>query len=297
MSAVATKKRPAAKAPAKRQASVPAKADGTDFLKEALVFEGQERTTFGGQKVGTFVRLINSQSNFLKKKHQDYWEGVSEGDYVIKEQNLILGDKVDVTVLAVLKMYEEVEPKDPANPTKMAKRVRRVHPDVAEQFPVTGRFDRMLPNGNALQPIHYVYMLLNKHPDVGVVILSTSMTSNRAITALGKILKAETTLASELRITMTSVQEKDWLIPDFQWAGKRNFTMEAGTVKLVKDGGFEKDTIKAVIEKATQIRKDFADGKIASKDAGMVAAKPQAALPSGYEETEDEEDDGEEVSF
>jgi hypothetical protein len=232
---------------------------------------------------------VNSGSNFLKKQNADYWEGVQEGDFVIKEKKLCLGSSLRVTVLAVLKLYAEMEPKDPKDPRKMRAQRNRVHPDLAAQFPVgESNFTRDLPNGNTLEPMHYVYLLLNDHPDVGVVILATQSTANKAITPLMRQLKSESLLSAELQFYLTSVPNDDWLIPDFQMASLRNFAVKDAALQQV-NGGFDTDTILQVLKKAKEIHKQFADGEIAIKEArkllGVTTTPTAVTVAAATEET------------
>jgi hypothetical protein len=201
--AAATKERPAAKKDAKPAAergrkpaavksTAPASSSGDELSSLALAgkeLEDEQRAQTGNQN--SFITLVKSNGQVLDKNNPSFMKGVKPLDYVLANKKVNLGAKLDVTVLGMFKVYAEVKP-SPVNAKgqkdEMDKTVGFWMPEQAMQFEITpgSIFDRELPNGNVLQPVHWVFVYLHDFPDIDDAIIAFRSKGNSIYTALQK---------------------------------------------------------------------------------------------------------------
>jgi hypothetical protein len=260
--------------------------------------EDSERAKTGGQN--SFITLVQGNSGILLPDDSAYIKGVKLHDYVISSKKLRLGATLDITILGMFKLYAETARKE--KETDMAPTVGFWMPEDAMQVPVQGIFDRPLPNGNVLKPVHWVYVYLHDHPDITDGMITFRSTGNSVYAALEKLIKSESSICTELRFTVTkqSIKNETYkttnYYPKFEISG-RNFKMdEEGKIVPVK-GGLRADEIKEILTRSNKVQKDYADMKLVAKKNNIAAllGVPQgrAALPAGkgdYDEDEDEEE-------
>jgi hypothetical protein len=266
--------------------------------------EDTERAKTGGQN--SFITLVQGNSGILLPDDEAYIKGVKLHDYVISSKKLRLGAALDVTVLGMFKLYAETARKE--KETDIAPTVGFWMPEDAMQIPVEGIFDRPLPNGNVLKPVHWVYVYLHDHPDITDGMIAFRSTGNSVYAALEKLIKSESAICTELRFTVTKQAIKNDTYkttnyyPKFEISG-RNFKLdESGKVLSVK-GGLKADEIKEILTRSNKVQKDYAEMKLIAKKNNIQAligsGTGQAALPAGkggkggkggYVEDDDEEE-------
>jgi hypothetical protein len=270
-SAVAAK--PARKPVAERGASArrPVKpAVDLSFLyqlaSENKELEDIERAQAGGNVA--FLSLVGQQSGVTMKGNPRYLPGVAVQDYIIHDKKANFGSEVDVTVLGIFKLYAEVEKKE-ANSKEMPRTFGFWNPADAEKFEVVGLFDRELPNGHVLQPVHWVYLYLHESPELDNVVLTLRSSGNAEARALAKIIKANSATSPELRFTLSSEvqlgkdQKTSWYAPKFDLQKKRNFSYDAdeGALTDIKDPS----ETQVLLERAKQMREDYTNMRLVSK--------------------------------
>jgi len=291
-----------AKAPAK---AAPAKRSGTpkgDELSELAVqnreLEAQERAKTGGQN--SFITLVQGNSGILLPDDSAYIKGVKLHDYVISSKKLRLGATLDITILGMFKLYAETAKKE--KETDMAATVGFWMPEDAMQVPVQGIFDRPLPNGNVLRPVHWVYCYLHDYTDITDGMIAFRSTGNSIYAALEKLIKSESTICTELRFTVTKQAIKNDTYkttnyyPKFEISG-HNFKLDESGKVVPAKGGLKADEIKEILLRSNKVQKDYAEMKLVAKKNNIAAlvGAPQgrAALPAGKGGYEDTGDDGE----
>jgi hypothetical protein len=262
------------------------------LAKSAKELEDVERAKTGSQN--SFITLVQGNSGILLPDDPRYIKGVKLHDYVIASKKLRIGPTLDITVLGMFKLYEERVKKDRDN--EMATTVGFWMPDDAMQVPI-GKgeiFARPLPNGNILMPVHWVYVYLHDFPDIDDGLIAFRSTGNRVYTALEKLIKAESSVCTELRFTAGKQPIKNDTYgttnyyPDFILQKERNFVYQDDRAVLVK-GGLDKATLKELLVRSNRVKQDYADMKLVSRKNNLPAllgsGPARAAIgANGYED-------------
>jgi hypothetical protein len=296
--AVATRSKPKAAA---GRAVTPAKSKGanlSELAAEVQGLENVERAKSGSNL--SWITLVQGNTGILKPADPMYIKGAKMLDYVIPSKKLRLGQALDATVLAMFKLYEQRAPKrgDGISPT-----VGFWLPEDAEQIPQSGIFERQLANGDLLYPTHWVFLYLHQFPEEENVLLSFRSVGNAIYKDLEKLLKAETTLWSEARLTITNQSRRNDehkttnYYPDFEIDG-RNFSYADGKVSPVK-GGLSAKEIETVLTRSKQLQEDYAKAALVSRRnnvAALIGGASQTALPGAAASYEDDDEDGD-VTF
>jgi hypothetical protein len=260
--------------------------------------EDEQRAQTGSQN--SFITLVKANGQVLDKNNPAFMKGVKALDYVIASKKLKLGAKLDVTVIGMFKVYAEV--KKSAVKDEMSTTVAFWMPDQAMQFDIAegSIFDRELPNGNVLQPVHWVFVYLHDFPEVDDGIVAFRSKGNSIYTALQKLIKAESTVCTELRFELSNQgiynekYRKTDYYPKFEITG-RNYTLtEDERVVLDKRSGLDRETLKEILSRAKDVQASYKDTKMVAKRniQALTGPAPRQALPAGKAAyTEDDEGD------
>jgi hypothetical protein len=258
--------------------------------------EDEQRALTGSQN--SFITLVKANGQVLDKNNPSFMKGVKPLDYVIASKKVRLGAKLDATILGMFKIYAEVVPAEAKN--EMAKTVAFWMPDQAMQFPIAPNtiFDRELPNGNVLQPVHWVFVYLHDFPDITDGIVAFRSKGNSIYADLQKLVKAESSVCTELRFEISNqdiYNEKDKKTddyPKFEVVG-RNYTLTGdGKVVLDKQSGLDKETLKEILSRAKDIQSNYKDMKMVAKRdiEALTGPESRKALPAGKADYEEDED-------
>jgi hypothetical protein len=310
--------KPAAVPAKKPAAAVPAKSSELDELNElaAVVKTGEEimRNETGGQN--SFIKLIQDpQAKELAEGKPEYIKGAKYKHFVIGNKKLNLGLKFDATVVGMFKLYEETEVKK-ENAKELPKIFGYWMPEDADNIPVDGIFDRpfIAKDGtqHVLRPVHWVALYIHRFPEITDAVLSFRSTGNSVYTQLAKLIKNNSEMASQLRLTVSSqaIENKTWdktnLYPAFEIAG-RNFDYVDGKIKLIKEeaGGLDVATIKDLLGRSAELAKEYQENKMVARKrdiAGLLGAPaangakaigaPGKAQPASYREDDDDNSGG-----
>jgi hypothetical protein len=306
---VATKAAPKKAAPAKvgRKSAVVTTASDDELsslARKGRELEDEQRAQTGSQN--SFITLVKANGQVLDKNNPAYMQGVKALDYVIASKKFRLGAKLDATILGMFKVYAEVKP-SPVNvkgqKEEMDKTVAFWMPEQAMQFEITpgSIFDRELPNGNVLQPVHWVFVYLHDFPEIDDGIIAFRSKGNSIYAALQKLVKAESAVCTELRFEISNQDiyndryKKTDYYPKFEITG-RNYTLtEDGKVVLDKKSALDRGTLKDILSRAKEIQESYKEMKmVAKRDVDAVTYQPpHKALPApkgGYEDDEGEEE-------
>jgi hypothetical protein len=265
--------------------------------------EDEQRAQTGSQN--SFITLVKANGQVLDKNNPAFMKGVKALDYVIASKKLKLGAKLDATILGMFKVYAEVKP-SPINAKgqkeEMDKTVAFWMPDQAMQFGIApgSIFDRELPNGNILQPIHWVFVYLHDFPEIDDGIVAFRSKGNSIYAALQKLVKAESSVCTELRFEISNQEmynekyKKTDYYPKFELTG-RNYTLtEDEKVVLDKQSGLDRETLKEILSRAKDMQSNYKEMKMVAKRniEAITGPAPHTALPAGkggYKEDDDEE--------
>jgi hypothetical protein len=306
MSKVTAKTAPKKDAPSKagKKPSTATAGGDDELLSLALAgkeLEDEQRAQTGSQN--SFITLVKANGQVLDKNNPAFMKGVKPLDYVITSKKLKLGAKLDATILGMFKVYAEVKKGD--TDKEMPKTVSFWMPDQAMQFEIApgSIFDRELPNGNMLQPVHWVFVYLHDFPEVDDGIVAFRSKGNSIYTALQKLIKAESKVCTELRFEVSNQDiynekyRKTDYYPKFEIVG-RNYTLtEDGKIVLDKQSGLDRDTLKEILSRAKEVQSNYKDMRLVAKRniEALTGPAPRRAITAG--EASYEEDEEEAVNF
>jgi len=299
--ATATKAKPASSksVPTGKKSTTTASSIADDL--SALVatnkaLEDEQRAQMGSQN--SFITLVKANSKIVDPNEKEHYiKGVKPLDYVIASKKLALGKALDVTILGMYKVYSEVKKKE--RESEMAKTVKFWLPEDAENFPVEGMFDRPLPNGNILQPGHWLHVYLHEHPEIEDAYITFRSKGNSIYTALTKVIKAESKLCTELRFKVTSqaVQNKAYdkidYYPKFEIVGRNYSVDDSGKVTKPKDSKLDAETLKRILILSQECMEGYSKGRLVGKQnvQALLGAPVRPALPAGKAEYKEDEDE------
>jgi hypothetical protein len=261
--------------------------------------EDEERAKTGSQN--SFITLLKGNSGALDKNSPNYIKGAKALEYAILSKKLRLGSKLDATIIGMFKIYAEATRKE--KDSDMSTTVGFWMPEDAAQFPIAAGsiFDRELPNGNVLQPCHWVFLYLHDNPDIEDGLISFRSKGNSVYAALQKLVKAESSLVTELRFEISNQDVKNEkhkktdYYPKFEIAG-RNFRLtENNKIVIPKDSDMDAETLKEILERSKKVQEDYRQMRLVGR-RNVLALTGPAARPaltagnSGYEDGDDEED-------
>jgi len=274
--------------------------DLSDLVAANIALEGAERAKTGSNL--SFITLVKANSGIIDQHSPAYIKGVKALDYAISSKKIGLGKSLDATIIGMFKVYGEVAKKE--KESDLPKTVRFWTPDDAQNFPVSGLFDRELPNGNILQPRHWVFLYLHDHPEIEDGLISFQGKGNKFYTELEKLVKAESSLVTELRFKITNqavvneAYKKTDYYPKFEIVG-RNFKIgEDGKVMKLKDSDLDAATLKDILSRSHQMYEDYTKLKLVGKQniTALLGTAGRPALSAGNSEYE-EDDEDEAVNF
>ena len=287
------------KAPAKQvEAGVPAQTgDLNSLIAQAAQAEAVIRAESGSNL--QWIKILDPSANELVEGDAAYIKGAKARDFVIASSKTRLGQNIDATIVGMFKVFAEVKPA--ASKAEMPKTVGYWHPSDAMQVPLEGNFDRPLANGNVLQPVHWVFLYLHDNPDIEGVVLSFRSTGNKYYNELEKLVKANSHIAPELRLTIgtqavkNETYNKTYYYPKFELQEQRNcaYSPEEG-LKSVK-GGLDKETLAEVLRRYGEVYKAFTEYTLVTKRTNIAGMLPGAKAQTAAEIVD--EDEGEEVRF
>jgi len=266
---------------------------------EAKQHEDVERAKSSSNN--NFITLVQGNSGILLEDDARYIKGVKLHDYVIAAKKLKLGAKFTATVLGMFKLYAELAKTDANNKDEMAKTVSFWMPDDAEQVPVAPgeNFDRYLGNGHVLVPVHWVYLYLHDYTDIDDALLSFRSTGNRVYKDLEKLVKAESSLCTELRFSVGKQAIKNDkykttnYYPKFDLIG-RNYSFKNN--KVVPEKGMDSAELAEMLTRSKTKLAEYAAMKLVGKKHSIQPLLPgpaqraiAAGAGGGYEEDGNED--------
>jgi len=306
--AVATTKKKPVPGDAKNAVAVkkPKTSDADELSALALAnrnMEDEERAKTGSQN--SFITLVKANGQVLDENNPAYMRGVKALDYVIASKKLKLGKVLDATIIGMFKIYAEVKKKE--KDSDMSPTVGFWNPEDAAQFPVTpgGIFDRELPNGNVLQPVHWVFLYLHEHPEIEDGVISFRSKGNSVYKELEKLVKAESSVCTELRFSISNqgiyndTYKKTDYYPKFELTGHNYKLTDDGKVVKTKDSEVDTDTLKDILSRSNKVYDEYKQMKMVAKKniAALIGTPGRPVLPSGKAGYQDDDDDDETLSF
>jgi hypothetical protein len=312
--AAVAEKKPARKVPPVKErgekAAKLAKAASADVGEDDLLslvlagkeLEDEQRALSGSQN--SFITLVKSNGQVLDKNNPAYMKGVKPLEYVITTKKLRLGMKLDATIVGMFKVFAEVK-LSPLNAKgqkdEIDKTVGFWLPEQAMQYGIApgSIFDRELPNGNVLQPVHWIFLYLHDYPEITDGIIALRSKGNKIYTDLQKLVKAESKVCTELRFEVSNQDvynekyKKTNYYPKFTLVG-RNYTFtEDNEIVLDKQSGIGRMELKEILLRAKNIQADYKENRmIAKRNIEAIAGpQPRVALPAAGAGYTDDDDD------
>jgi hypothetical protein len=266
--------------------------------------EDEQRAQTGSQS--SFITLVKSNGQVLDKNNPAYMKGVKPLEYVITNKKLKLGAKLDVTILGMFKVYAEV--KKGATDKEMPQTVGFWMPEQAVQFDIAegSLFDRGLPNGNVLQPVHWVFVYLHDFPEVEDGIIAFRSVGNKYYTELQKTVKAESAVCTELRFEVSHLEvynekyKKTDYYPKFDIVGRNYKLTDEGKLVIDKQSGMDKDTLKDILGRAKDMQSAYKNMQMVTKRdvTSLTGPAPRKALAqANVADDDDGDDEDEDLAF
>ena len=300
-----------AKAPAPRKskaAAVPSEFDELSNLAASTkVLEDEIRAQTGGQN--TWIKVIQGGANEVTKGTPEYIKGAEAGDFLVPvgDGKCVVKETLRVTPVGMFKIYSEKKPG--ASPSEMAQTVSFWLPEDAEQIPLASgdNFKRLLPNGNYLQPMHWMFVYVHELPELKDALIPFQSIGNSYYAKIVKTVKANSAIAAELVLDlktegkMNEEFHKMYFYPVAEVASKNfDFAADTGKVTLLK-GGADAAKVKAILTLSNEMQKQYKELKLVTKRTPqqlLISAGPQApierkGLPGstkgGYAQDDEEE--------
>jgi hypothetical protein len=265
---------------------------------EGKALEDEQRAQTGSQN--SFLTLVKANGQVLDKNNPAFMKGVKPLDYVIASKKLRLGSRLDATILGMFKVYAEVKKGD--TDKEMPKTVAFWMPDQAVQFEVApgSIFDRELPNGNVLQPVHWVFVYLHDFSEIDDGIIAFRSKGNSIYASLQKLVKVESTVCTELRFEVSNQEiynekyRKTDYYPKFEVVGRNYLLTEDGKVILDRQSGLSRETLKVILSRAKDIQASYKEMRMVAKRnvEALTGPAPRKALPAGGADYAEDTDDG-----
>jgi len=299
---VAPAKRTATRFPDAGKKQVAKSTGGSDLSSLVLSnkeMEDAERAKTGSQS--SFITLVKANSGIIDKNNPNYIKGVKPLDYAISSKKLALGKELDATIIGMFKLYAEVAAKE--KESDMPKTVKFWHPDDAMQYPVEGYFDRPLPNGNILQPRHWVFLYLHKHPEITDGLIAFGGKGNKIYVELEKLIKAESKVCTELRFKVTNQDiyndgyKKTDYYPKFEITGHNYKLTEDGKVVKAKDSDVDEETLREILTRSNKVQKAYREMRMVARQSVHALPAPAGRKAIGTRQEAYEEDEDDAVSF
>jgi hypothetical protein len=250
----------------------------SSLAAQAQALEDVERAKTGQQC--SFIALVQGNSGMVIPDDPGYIEGVKMHDFVIPQKKLILGQSFEATPLGQFKLYAEMAKKERDN--ELPPTLGFWMPEDAENVPVQGYFDRPLPNGNVLRPVHWVFLYLHQYPEIEDAVLPFRSIGNTVYTNLAKLIKSESAICTELRfrVSKQAIRNESYrttnYYPKFELAG-RNFTYRNGAISPQQ---LPAETVKEILERSIQIQRDYAEMRMIGRKNTSALLKPPAPEPA-----------------
>lgn len=124
-----------------------------------------------------YILLAKSGTKALKRLEKDlYIPDLKMGDFFIQKDKKVLGERLEVVPLAFVTLYQEKSGTD-----KDAKFFGIWNKEQATTFPLVegNYFNRQLPNGNILVPVHWVMVEILGHQEIENAVITFKSTGSK----------------------------------------------------------------------------------------------------------------------
>ena len=262
------------------------------LVRQNQAMEASERAKTVRQN--SFITLIKANSGALDENNPNFIKGLKPLDYAITSRKMKLGKTLDATILGMFKVYAEVTPKE--RDSDMARTVSFWMPDDAIQYPTMpgNNFDRQLPNGNLLQPHHWMFVYLHDFPEIEDGLITFRSKGNSIYAKIEKMIGSQCSSCAELRVSISNQgiandkQKKTDYYPAVEITG-RNYTFNAeGKIVKPKGSDLDQDTLREIITRSNELYQAYTGMKMIGKKQALLQSPTKPALTAGYEEEEDE---------
>ena len=240
----------------------------------------QEKENEGEGVKADYLLLAKPGSKALKRTEKDlYIQGLQIGDIYIQKDKLNLGAEIKVVPLAFITLYNERESAD-----QNAKFFGVWNKEQAVNFPLVDNsyFNRKLPNGHILVPVHWVMVTVIGHHEIENAVIAFKSTGNRIWKKWKEDAKSRSSSSATLVYT---IKEETYNNEKYSWS---DFGFEY-TANLL-----ETDKAEALfcLKKSNAIREAYNKATLISNhDIASLESKPVQAMVEDASETEESFDD------
>lgn len=249
----------------------------------------QEKENEGEGIKADYILLAKPSSKVLKKTDKElYMPGLGIGDFYCdpKGKKINLGSELKVVPLAFITIYNERESAD-----KDSKFFRVWNKEQAVTFPFAddSYFNRQLPNGHILVPVHWVCVTVIGHHEIENAVIAFKSTGSRIWKKWKEDAKSRSgssaTLVYKIFEEAYSNDRFDWTDIGFEFVGSLLESDKEEAVYCLR----KSNAIREAYEKATLV---------GNHDVSALTAKKPATLIEDASDVADSyDDDMEEMGF
>lgn len=247
----------------------------------------QEKENEGEGVKADYLLLAKPGSKALKRTEKDlYIQGLQIGDIYIQKDKLNLGAEIKVVPLAFITLYNERESAD-----QNAKFFGVWNKEQAVNFPLVDNsyFNRKLPNGHILVPVHWVMVTVIGHHEIENAVIAFKSTGSRIWKKWKEDAKGRSSSSATL---VYSLKEEAYNNDKYDWT---DFSFEYVESLLETD----KEEALFCLKKSNALRESYEKHVlIGNRDLNALSASPVAGYvadnrdASEVEESYDDETSG-----
>lgn len=254
-------------------------AELTTLLEQSQQLQMKENEGEGVK--ADYILLAKSGSKALKRSEKDlYIPDLRIGDFYIQKEKLNLGAELQVVPLAFITLYNEKE--DDSNTAKFFGAWNK---EQATTFPLVdgSYFNRQLPNGHILVPVHWVMVEVLGHKEIENAVIAYKSTGSRIWKKWKEDAKGRSSSSATL---VYKIFEESFANDNYDWT---NISFE------YQENLIEKDKNEAVycLKKSNAIRESYEKSLLIGNHNLSGYSKPQALLEEVTSDIQDSFDDAE----
>ena len=246
----------------------------------------QEKENEGEGIKADYLILAKTGTKALQRSQKDlYIQGLQIGDIFLQKDKKILGAEVKVVPLAFITLYQEKE-----SAAQDAKFFGMWNKEQAVTFPIAddSYFNRQLPNGHILVPVHWVCVTVIGHHEIENAVIAFKSTGSR----IWKKFKEDAKSRSGSSATLVyKIFEEAYSNDKFDWT---DFGFEFVGSLLESD----KEEAVYCLRKSNAIREAYENTTlVGNHDVTALSSRSTVAQITDASETPETFDEEEELGF
>lgn len=224
-----------------------------------------------GVKVN-YLLLAKSASKALKRSEKDlYIEGLRIGDIYLQKEKINFSETLDVIPLSFITIYNERESAD--NGSTFYGVWNR---EQAMNYPVAdgSYFNRQLPNGHILIPVHWVMVKIKGRNDIENLVIAFKSTGSR----IWKKWKEEASTRGTTATQVYRIKEGQYSNDKFDWTDF-DFEYVGNLVEMDRNEAVESLKMSNAIRESYENRTLIADHSVEKTTTALISDASDEEIP------------------